>query len=214
MSLRSRYFTQLVAFWLRCYIKTKVAYINVQLSCRPAATTLLSDEGLLFCSRCQTECKMPTWPSPMAHCLAVFLFPFVHLFPELFVSKGWKFIAHDCIHLCRVVISTVFLKAAFCSPCFALRLNLSYVKVTLCCDSSAHSSGKFNLGSARFVLLLVWISLRFLTLVTTLLEVTAAWALSTTYICLQTCVRHYKSSMKVFLVVVSLHWSISRWFPL
>lgn len=170
MSLRSRYFTQLVAFWLRCYIKTKVAYINVQLSCRPAATTLLSDEGLLFCSRCQTECKMPTWPCSMAHCLAAFLFPFVRLFPELFVSKGWKFIAHDCIHLCRVVISTVFLKAAFCSPCFALRLNLSYVKVTLCCDSSAHSSGKFNLGSARFVLLLVSHSV-----VTTLLEVTAAW---------------------------------------
>lgn len=138
------------------------------------------------------------------------LLPFYfHLFPELFVSKGWKFIAHDCIHLCRVVISTVFLKAAFWSPCFALRLNLSYVKVTLCCDSSAHSWGKFNLGSARFVLLLVSHSV-----VTTLLAVTAAWALSTTYICLQTCVRHYKSSMKVFLVVVSLNWSISRWFPL
>lgn len=154
MSLRSRYFTQLVAFWLRCYIKTKAAYINVQLSCRPAATTLLSDEGLLFCSVLDARLNVKCQLDPVQWHTVLLPFYF-HLFPELFVSKGWKFIAHDCIHLCRVVISTVFLKAAFCSPCFALRLNLSYVKVTLCCDSSAHSWGKFNLGSARFVLLLV-----------------------------------------------------------
>lgn len=171
-----------------------------------------------FCvSRCQDECKMPTWPCPMAHWLrfTTFLFPsFIHFFPEMFVSKGWKFIAPDCINHGQWRISTVFLKAGFCSPCFASRL----VPEPVICQShhsSAQSWGKFNLGSACFVLLLVCISLRFLTLWSprcwrSLLL--GLWA-PPTFAC-KPFLRHYKSSMKVFLVVVSLNLSISRWFPL